>query len=109
MIAGGNVAVGSEIETKFELDERGFRRLKSSGRVEKCTRQLNVYFDANWVLANKAVTFRIRFTLDAAPQATLKLPVRQDGATRTMKEIEVVLHERRAADHSAPVPHRHLD
>ncbi len=101
--------VGSEIETKFELDEQGFRRLKSAGRVEKCTRQLNVYFDDNWVLANNAVTFRIRFTPDAPPEATLKLPVTQNGATRTMKEIDVPLRENQTADQGVPLPHRHLD
>ena len=97
--------VGSEIETKYELDERGFERLKSAARIEKCTRQLNVYFDANWVLANRAATFRIRFTPDALPEATLKLPVTHNGATRTMKEIEVLLQ---TANRSV-VPHRRLD
>lgn len=101
--------VDSEVETKFELDERGFERLKSAGRVEKCTRQLNVYFDANWALANKAATFRIRFTSDGPPEATLKLPITQNDATRTMKEIEVLLREQETADRFSPVPHRRLD
>src|SRR4051794_19262485 len=52
------------------------------------------------------VTFRIRLTPDALPEATLKLPVTQNGATRTMKEIEVFLV---APDRSAPVPHRRLN
>jgi uncharacterized protein YjbK len=97
--------VGSETETKYELDERGFERLKSAARIEKCTRQLNVYFDANWILANRAATFRIRFTPDASPEATLKLPVARNGATRTMKEIEVPLQ----TANRTLLPHRRLD
>lgn len=101
--------VGSEIETKFELDEIGFKLLKSAGRVEKCIRQLNVYFDANWALANMAATFRVRLTPHAPPEATLKLPVTQTGTTRTMKEIEVLLREPESSTRSMPLPHRHLD
>jgi uncharacterized protein YjbK len=104
-----HVRVGSEIETKFELDESGFQRLKAAGRVESCTQQLNVYFDDNWSLANQAATFRIRFTPDGPPEATLKVPVSQEDATRTMKEIEVLLREHRAGDRFVSLPHRRLD
>lgn len=103
------MTVSSEVETKFELDENGFERLKSAGRIEKCIHQLNVYFDANWVLANRSITFRVRFTPSSPPEATLKLPVTVDGLTRTMKEIDVPVGQLHDSPETVRLPHRHLD
>ncbi len=105
--AVGNVVANLEVETKFELDEAGFERLKSAGRVEVCL-QLNVYFDRDWALADRAATFRIR-SGSGTPTATLKLTVEQHGARRTAREVEVLLTRGRPIARSLPRARRHLD
>jgi uncharacterized protein YjbK len=86
-----------EVETKFELTAAGFERLKSAGSVSRCEEQLNVYYDAEWRLADISSTLRIRFFDASAPILTLKIPVAENGDQRVMREFEVALrpHELR--------------
>jgi uncharacterized protein YjbK len=79
-----------EIESKFELPPEGFEKLKASGIVERCEEQLNVYYDAEWRLANSSATCRVRYNGGSYPVMTLKVPVSQQGANRVMREYEVV-------------------
>jgi hypothetical protein len=65
-----------EVESKFELSEQDFERLR---------------YDAHWQLADRASTLRIRFCGGKQPVLTLKAPFGQEGAKRTMREIEIPL------------------
>src|SRR5689334_13004008 len=64
-----------EVESKFELSAEGFERLKNRGAIGRCEDQLNVYYDAQWTLADHAATLRIRFHRGSDPLLTLKIPV----------------------------------
>lgn len=77
-----------EVESKFELSVDEFQSLLKCGVVARRDEQLNVYYDANWSLAEQSSTFRIRFHKGSAPVLTLKTPVARHGARRTMREIE---------------------
>lgn len=61
----------------------------SIGSVRRRERQLNVYYDAHWRLANSASTLRIRISADAYPVLTLKVPVALRGDQRVMREFEI--------------------
>lgn len=77
-----------EIESKFELTAEEFERLRTTGRVMGCDRQLNVYYDLDNKLADAAITLRVRFRRNAPPRLTLKIPMEKDGARRSALEIE---------------------
>lgn len=80
-----------EVETKIELDERDFERVRRAGTVRKCVEQLNVYYDQDWKLAKRAATFRIRMLEGEPPIVTLKVPVRRHRGRREAKEVELGL------------------
>jgi hypothetical protein len=80
-----------EVETKFELTPDGFERLKSVGSISRCEEQLNVYYDAQWKLADRSSTLRIRFYDASPPVLTLKIPVTENGDQRVMREYEIAL------------------
>jgi inorganic triphosphatase YgiF len=80
-----------EVETKFEITAADFERLQSIGRVSRREDQLNVYYDAQWTLAERSATLRIRFNDASDPVLTLKVPVSHDGVQRVMREFEVTL------------------
>lgn len=80
-----------EVETKFELTANGFECLKAIGRVCRREDQLNVYYDAEWKLANNSATLRIRFHDRSNPVLTLKIPICRSGAQRVMRELEIAL------------------
>lgn len=80
-----------EVETKFEVSASDFERLKSIGRVCRREDQLNVYYDAEWKLADSAATLRIRFHDGSEPVLTLKTPASVSGAQRVMREFEIIL------------------
>lgn len=92
-----------EVETKFELSEGDFECLKSLGHVASCANQLNVYYDANWKLADSSTTLRIRFKDGADPVLSLKIPVSHDGLRRVMQEVEITLPRQRPS----PLRSRH--
>lgn len=87
------MAAKLEVESKFELDQAGFERLMSAGRVAGCEEQLNVYYDSRWLLAEHSATFRIRFRSGDAPILTLKLPVMVEHGRRVMREFELPLSD----------------
>lgn len=78
-----------EYETKYELSSQGFDRICGAWEVRHRHNQLNVYYDAEWRLAECASTLRIRFDGDSTPMLTLKVPVTTDGAKRVMREFEL--------------------
>jgi uncharacterized protein YjbK len=80
-----------EIESKYELTAADFERLLTLGQVSSCADQLNVYYDAEWKLADSASTLRIRFGASIDPVLTLKVPVAQNGSRRVMREFEIRL------------------
>lgn len=77
-----------EIEVKLELSESDFRSLQRQGTLREERRQINVYYDAQWLLADQAVTLRIRFAEALPPVLTLKIPISHDAKNRKMKEYE---------------------
>lgn len=77
-----------ELETKLEVDERGFQILKESTIIKKCVDQLNVYYDDAWKLAQCSATLRVRYQRGRQPQLTLKVPVEYRGEKRVMREFE---------------------
>ena len=79
---------GLEVESKFELSEEDFHRLRDDGEVVECQEQLNVYYDAEGQLANSAITFRVRVIPGGTPRMTLKIPMECRGGTRHAIEIE---------------------
>lgn len=93
-----------EVESKFELDRRGFEALVSAGEIVRREEQLNVYYDTDWRLAEHSVTLRIRFNDRSAPVLALKLPVSRRGLQRTMREIEFVLSRNSAHGLSSARP-----
>lgn len=80
-----------ETESKFELTAADFERLLTLGQVSSSADQLNVYYDAEWKLADSASTLRIRFGASVDPVLTLKVPVAQNGPKRVMREFEIRL------------------
>jgi uncharacterized protein YjbK len=82
------MAPHTEIETKLELDEAGFERLKTLGRVASKQDQLNVYYDCGWRLADAAATCRVRFCGPSDPVLTVKVPVSHSGEQRVMREFD---------------------
>jgi uncharacterized protein YjbK len=85
-----------EVETKFELTADGFRELQAIGRICGKQDQLNVYYDADWKLAESSATLRIRFSCSSEPVLTLKVPVSRSGAVRVMQEFEIGLVSHRS-------------
>ncbi len=77
-----------EVETKLELDAKGFKKILSSGSLKACIEQENHYFDDHWILADHASTLRVRLTSSKKPQVTLKIPIETSEGMRTSKEIE---------------------
>lgn len=82
-----------EVETKLELDAKGFERILSSGELKNCIEQVNHYFDDHWKLADHASTLRVRLTSIKKPQLTFKTPIKTYEGKRTSKEIEFELDE----------------
>lgn len=78
-----------EVESKFEVPADGFETLKQAGTLERREEQLNVYYDANWVLANSSATLRVRINSRGESVLTLKLPISLSGNQRVMKEFEM--------------------
>ena len=93
-----------ETESKFELTPEAFERLKALGNIARQEDQLNVYYDAQWKLAEHSATLRVRFHAGARPVLTLKLPVSHAGSHRVMKEFEVVLSNKRGSCLRSPRP-----
>lgn len=92
-----------EVELKLELDGASFERLLTMGRLSKRIDQLNVYFDHDWLLADAAITCRVRVA-EGCAMLTVKIPRGRDGSSRAMLELEDVLpSERLAALRSAGV------
>jgi uncharacterized protein YjbK len=81
----------TEIESKFSLNADEFDRVRHSAKIQQCVKQLNVYFDKSWRLANLSATFRLRFSEGSAPMLTLKLPVSTHAGPRVMREFEYEL------------------
>src|SRR6185437_4110408 len=84
-----------EVETKFEISSGDFDRLQTIGNVRRCERQLNVYYDAHWKLADSACTLRIRLANYSSPILALKVPVSKAGEQRVMREFEVLARDLR--------------
>src|SRR5205809_7638472 len=80
-----------EVETKIELDERDFERVRHAGILRKCVDQLNIYYDQDWKLAKRAATFRIRMLQGEPPIVTLKVPLRKHSGRREAREVELGL------------------
>lgn len=93
-----------EVESKFELSAEGFECLKHLGRIHQREDQLNVYYDAQWLLADNSVTLRIRFIRGGDPLLTLKIPVSHAGYQRVMREFELRLPAHSAAPFHSPRP-----
>lgn len=94
-----------ELETKLELPESQFHELIARCKVRKRSKQLNIYFDCDWLLADKSITCRVRFT-DSGNTATLKLPCKSNTShgPRAVKELEAKLEGGLSG-----LPHRHID
>jgi uncharacterized protein YjbK len=82
---------GLESETKLELTEGEFQVLLAAGTVVSRVEQVNIYFDSEWRLAERAATLRIRLAHGTEPCLTLKLPVRRHGDVRVCREFELAL------------------
>jgi len=85
-----------ELETKVQVNRADFYRLLEQGVTLDSVDQLNVYFDQQNKLSDKASTFRVRvFSQGIPPEMTLKLPVsNEQGGVRKCLEIEEQLDEK---------------
>lgn len=83
------MGISTEVETKLEIDERGYEAILAFGSVQRRAEQLNVYYDSDWNLASQGATFRIRISPRKAPLVTLKTPLGWLHGTRSAQEIEV--------------------
>jgi hypothetical protein len=81
----------TEVETKLEVDARGFHTIRTAGKVVACVEQLNVYYDHSWTLADRAATFRVRFSASKAPCVTFKVPKNWVSGRRISKEVDMGL------------------
>lgn len=80
--------VNLEVETKLALTRDDYERLVSACTVKRVVDQLNVYYDVGGVLADKAITLRVRYCGGRTPVITMKLPHAYNGEAREMLEIE---------------------
>ncbi|MDT0631433.1 CYTH domain-containing protein [Rubrivirga litoralis] len=97
----------TEIEAKLELSADDYERLRQSGELIQRIDLLNVYYDAQGTLADRAITFRVRHTAGGDTEATLKVPTCQNGATRTASETSWAscrLAPRLDVEHDLPEP-----
>lgn len=83
-----DISVHKEVEVKLELSYADFTRLLKECQVDRCIEQLNVYYDQDSELAERASTFRIRLSKTDSPKVTLKVPTSQAEATREAMEVE---------------------
>lgn len=95
-----------ELETKVQVNRADFYRLLEQGVTLDSVDQLNVYFDQQNKLSNKASTFRVRiFRQGKPPQMTLKIPVsNEQGRLRKCLEIEKKLDEKQDYFRSKKIP-----
>ncbi len=78
----------TELESKLEISDKDFQRLKSVSLVKSYLDHLNIYYDHNNLLSGSAVTFRIRLSRNSTPKMTLKIPVQHVQGRREALEIE---------------------
>ncbi|MEQ9308119.1 MAG: CYTH domain-containing protein [Balneolaceae bacterium] len=81
-----------EIESKFELSKEDFVRVKEFSQVKELKEQLNIYFDFNNSLSEKAITFRVRVNGTKNPKMTLKIPIDSTSGAREVIEVEQELN-----------------
>lgn len=77
-----------EVESKFEISQKDFVKIKNTCEIKEIQEQLNIYFDYNNCLSNHSVTFRIRISNKSNPKMTLKIPAHQELGLREVIEIE---------------------
>lgn len=99
--------MGLERETKLVVSVGDYDRILAEALVVGCSHQLNVYYLDPDRMNEELGYFRVRFSSQADPVATLKLPVGWKGEMREMVEIERPLSELGPA--VFPWPHRWIE
>ncbi|MEO9887878.1 MAG: CYTH domain-containing protein [Balneola sp.] len=77
-----------ELESKFEVSQEDFVKIKETGKIKELREQLNIYFDHENYLSSRSITFRIRVSSKSNPKMTLKIPAHQELGFREVIEIE---------------------